>query len=212
MRTAPAVVHRTLAILAVALMTALVAVVLLWKPVPEGTGGPVVGEFPERPRGGEFVLQSREGPVSLSAQAGKVVLIYFGYTWCPDICPTNLAFISKGLEALSPGELGRVRVLFVSVDPERDTLERLRQYTAYFHPSILGVTGSSEEVKEVADRYGAAYRMGERDSAGGYTVDHSADTYVVGPDGALRETLGHGTPPSQVAEAIRRWLPSDASS
>ena len=98
------------------------------------------------PQGGDFTLDSVAGPVRLADLRGQVVLIYFGYTTCPDICPTNLAFLAAALRELTPDELQRVRVLFVSVDPERDDTPRLAVYAAYFHPNIQGVTGAPEQV------------------------------------------------------------------
>ena len=135
------------------------------------------------------------------------MLIYFGYTTCPDICPTNLAFLAAALRELTPDELKRVRVLFVSVDPERDDLRRLTEYAAYFHPHIQGVTGTPEQVAQVAAQYGAAYRRVEQTgSAMGYLVDHSAYTYIVDPAGHLVRSLDHATPPDQILAVIRRLL------
>jgi protein SCO1/2 len=112
------------------------------------------------------------------------VLVYFGYTFCPDICPTSLAATAEGLKQLSPEELARVAMIFVSVDPKRDTPERLKEYVEFFHPSIVGVTGSAEVVAEVAKRYGVIYAEQKVETAGGgYVVDHSADTFIVAQDG-----------------------------
>ena len=159
------------------------------------------------PSGGDFRLQSAAGTLDLKDLRGRVVLIYFGYTWCPDICPTNLAFIASALKSLSPHELARVQVLFVSVDPGRDDVQRLARYTAYFHPQILGLTGTPAEIAAAARLYGAAYRRSEQaDSAMGYTVDHSSYTYVVDPQGRLARTLDHATPPDRIAAAIRALL------
>ncbi|MBK1721761.1 SCO family protein [Thiocystis violacea] len=164
-------------------------------------------ELASRPTGGDFELQSASGPVRLADLRGKVVLIYFGYTACPDICPTNLAFIASALKALPADELAQVRVLFVSVDPERDDLARLANYAAYFHPKILGITGTPAQVAEVAGRYGAAYRRTPLgDTAMGYLVDHSAYTYVVDRSGKLVQSLDHATPPDAIRAAIQALL------
>jgi protein SCO1 len=195
-----------LAFLVVALAGALLWVLLVWEPQPPREHAAL--GLAQPPAGGDFVLQSWRGPERLVDLRGKVVLIYFGYTWCPDVCPTNLAIISKALEALPAEALERVQVLFVSVDPERDSTARLREYAGYFHPRILGLTGSPEEIRRVADQYGAAYRRAEPDQTLGYLVDHSAFTYLVAPDGRLVETLEHATPPPRILEAIRRWLPA----
>jgi protein SCO1/2 len=158
------------------------------------------------PRGGDFTLQSADGPVTLSSLRGSVVLVYFGYASCPDVCPTALGLTAQALAELTPQELERVRVLFVSVDPERDTPELLKLYAAHFHRNITGVTASPETIAEVTARYGAAYRKQEVESAARYVVDHTSFTTVVAPDGRLVEQLPHGAAPADVAQAIRRWL------
>ncbi|UCV05372.1 SCO family protein [Dechloromonas denitrificans] len=171
-------------------------------------------ELPERPLpmaalppGGDFTLQSSTGPVSLKDYRGKVVLVYFGYTYCPDICPTALAATADGLKQLTAEELTRVAMLFISVDPERDTPARLKDYVEFFHPNIVGVTGSSESLAEIAKRYGVFYARQKVETAGdGYVVDHTSDTYVVGPDGRLLSKISHASPPDQVAAEIRKRL------
>ena len=159
------------------------------------------------PTGGDFRLDSAAGTLDLNDLRGQVVLIYFGYTSCPDICPTNLAIIAGAIKALTPEELARVQVLFISVDPQRDDPERLAGYTAYFHPKIRGVTGTPEQIAAAARLYGAAYRRSATsDSAMGYTVDHSASTYLVDPQGRLARTLDHATPSPVIVSAIRALL------
>jgi len=158
------------------------------------------------PTGGDFTLESVQGKVSLSDYRGKVVLLYFGYTWCPDVCPTSLSMLAQALTEMSDAELKQVQGIFVSVDPARDTPERLAEYTDYFHPKIIGVTGSKKRVAEVAEQYGVAYRKVESESATGYLVDHSSFTYVIGPDGELATRLSHGTPPQEILKAVRPLL------
>ena len=171
-------------------------------------------ELPERPlpraalpEGGDFTLQSAGGPVSLKDFRGKVVLVYFGYTYCPDICPTSLAATSEGLKQLTPDELARVAMIFVSVDPKRDTPARLKEYVEFFHPSIVGVTGTPENIAEIAKRYAVFYAEQKVETAGeGYVVDHSADTYVIAADGKMVAKIAHATPSDQVAASIRKYL------
>ena len=160
----------------------------------------------EPPRGGDFTLQTSQGPFRLQDHRGKVVLIYFGYTFCPDICPTNLALMAQALNAMSAEELERVQGVFVSVDPARDNVELLARYADHFHPSIVGMTGAPDEVAGVAARYGAAYHKVEGESQGGYLVDHSSNTYVIAPDGSLHATLPHAAPPREILDLTRRLL------
>ncbi|WP_295385175.1 SCO family protein [uncultured Thiodictyon sp.] len=171
----------------------------------ETAGQPAKSSTPAT--GGDFTLASATGPVNLVDLRGQVVLIYFGYTSCPDICPTNLAMIASALKSLAPEELARVRVLFVSVDPERDDLQRLTRYAAYFHPNILGLTGTPNQLAKAATAYGVVYRrVDEPGSALGYMMDHSADTYVVDRQGHLARTFHHATPSSQILAVIRELL------
>lgn len=185
---------------------------LIWLVHPRGPAGLPTPPHPilalaAPPTGGDFRLHSASGPVSLADLRGQAVLIYFGYTWCPDICPTNLAYIAAALRALTPAELARVQVLFVSVDPQRDDPQRLAQYAAYFHPQIRGLTGTPAEIAAVARLYGAAYRRSDQSgSAMGYLVDHSAFTYAVDPRGRLARTLDHATPPERIVAVLRGLL------
>ena len=195
--------ERILIAIATLLALAVAGVALFWQP-----------EMPERPlpkaiiaAGGDFTLQSAKGDVSLKDYRGKLVLLYFGYTFCPDICPTSLAATSEGLKQLKPEELAQVAMIFVSVDPKRDTPDRLKEYVEFFHPAIVGVTGTAESVAEIAKRYGVFYAEQKVETAGGgYVVDHSADTFIVAPDGQLVGKIAHATPPDQVVVAIRKHL------
>lgn len=206
----PIRMQRNLLISAILLLVGVLGWLLwFWEPVAKDGYQHQPLALASPPTGGDFRLQSADGPMDLAALRGKVVLIYFGYTWCPDICPTNLAFIANALKTLSPKELAQVQVLFVSVDPQRDDPARLAEYTGYFHPKIRGVTGTPEEIAAAAQLYGAAYRRAEQGaSAMGYMVDHSAYTYVVDPTGRLVRTLDHATPPDQIAAVIREALSS----
>ncbi|MDD5241115.1 MAG: SCO family protein [Sulfuricella sp.] len=185
----------------IGIMVAL-ALLLFWVLLMRQPAGEHGQPGPAETRGGDFTLRSTNGPVALHDLKGKVVLLYFGYTFCPDICPTSLGFTSQALAALDKTELDKVQMLFVTVDPARDTLEKLKSYTAYFHPGIIGLSGTPEEIAKVAKLYGVDYAKQNTGSAGGYVVDHSAYTYVIAPDGSLFKSLDHGTPPAQVIEAI----------
>ncbi len=184
-------------------MLALLAGLGLWLGHRSGSGLPLAAP----PRGGDFTLLSAQGPVSTQAFRGKVVVVYFGYTYCPDICPTSLATLGATLGQLSPAELAQVQPLFVSVDPQRDTPARLKEYAAFFHPKLIGLTGSPQTLAAAAKAYGASYSFQPPDARGNYVVDHSAFTYLVDPQGHLADTLPHGASPEDTAAAIRRLLP-----
>ncbi len=158
------------------------------------------------PLGGDFNLQTHEGPLTLDALRGRVVLLYFGYAGCPDVCPTSLAVLGSAMKKLTPAELERVQGLFISVDPERDTPERLAQYAAFFHPQMIGATSDLAAINDLTRRYGAAYMKVPSGEEGDYAVDHTSSTYVIGPDGRLRAILPHGTPAEMIATAAREQL------
>jgi protein SCO1/2 len=194
-----------LSLLVAAVGGALVWAAFFWQPQPAAPPH-AAQPLAAAPRGGDFVLRSAGGPVALKDLRGKVVLLYFGYTFCPDICPTSLAVVAQALSGLNPEELDRVGAIFVSVDPERDTTDKLKDYAAYFHPKILGVTGTPGELAALARGYGASYRKQEVGSRGGYVVDHSSFTYLIDPAGRLAASLPHGTPAPRIVEEIRRLL------
>ncbi len=183
------------------LLAACVYVFFFWQP---DTDSPLT--VSSQSEGGEFTLQSLSGPVSLKDYRGKVTLLYFGYTMCPDVCPTNLSMMSNALMQLSDKELSQVQPIFISVDPKRDTMERLAEYSNYFHPSIIGASDTPEIIKELADRYGVAYQLVVQDaSATNYVVDHSSETYVIDPQGKLVERLEHAAPPAEILAVIKKY-------
>ncbi len=159
-----------------------------------------------RPDGGDFVLQSAAGPVDTKALRGNVLLIYFGYVNCPDICPMSMAAGAAALNALTPAERAKTRMIMVSVDPERDTPAGLKDYVAYFHPAMIGAVGTATETAAIAKSFGAGYQRQPTRPDGTYAVDHSSQTYVVGPDGKLMELLPLGIPTDKVVAAVRKLL------
>lgn len=157
--------------------------------------------------GGDFHLQTLRGDIQLSNFAGKVVVFYLGYTNCPDVCPTGLAVLSQGIHGLSADEQAQVRGIFMSVDPARDSLEKLEQYASFFHPNILGATAERAEIDRVVRQYGGFYRIGEAtSSASGYAVDHSSRFYFISRNGELVNTLMHTSSPQQITAALRALL------
>ncbi len=159
-----------------------------------------------RQLGGDFTLDTAGGKISLQDYRGKVVLIYFGYTFCPDVCPTSLATLSQAFSTLTPEERKRVGGIFISVDPERDTPEILKAYAPFFHPDIVGATGSPEQIADIAHLYGVVYMKQKPIDERPYAVDHSSFTYLIDPAGKLATILPHGTPAAEIVAAIRRNL------
>lgn len=162
--------------------------------------------FGSAPQGGDFTLESASGPFSLKAQRGKIVLVYFGYTHCPDICPTTLAGFAQAFRGLKKSEMAHVEAVFISVDPERDSPKKLAAYTKFFSPYIIGVTGTPKQIAHVAKLYGAVYRKVKNTSGKGYLISHSANTYVIAPNGALHTILPDATPPKKIDAVIRNLL------
>ncbi|MFQ6672359.1 MAG: SCO family protein [Candidatus Tectimicrobiota bacterium] len=155
----------------------------------------------------DFTLTDHNGqPFRLSDQRGNVVVLFFGYTSCPDVCPTTLALWRQVHDALGP-EAERVRFVFVTVDPDRDTPERLRQHLTVFNPAFIGLWGTPEELGRVYEAYDVTHEkvlVGE--SAAGYLMNHTATVFVVGPEGQLRSSHGFFTPPEEVVSDIRQLL------
>lgn len=156
--------------------------------------------------GGDFTLTQADKPIKLSDFSDKVVVMYFGFASCPDICPTTLAVIGAGLKKLNAEELAQVQPLFISVDPERDNGERLQAYAQHFHPNFMGITGTVSEVEQVTKQYGAFFSKATSNSAMGYTVDHTSKTYVINKDGKFVTILPHEMTPDTVVTGIRAEL------
>jgi len=150
------------------------------------------------------LVDMNDAEVTGASYPGKHLLVFFGYTHCPAVCPMSLLFIGQALDLLGD-DAGKVQALFVSIDPSRDTPALLKQYVANFHPRIVGVTGTDAQVANAARAYGVYYaRVDTPDSLAGYLMDHSAAVYLVDADRRLIEIFGHGTDPEVMAGSIRR--------
>lgn len=157
------------------------------------------------PIGGPFALIDHSGkPRTNEDFRGKVMLVYFGFTYCPDVCPTDLQNIGLALDMLGDAA-ERVQPLFITVDPERDTVEHLRDYVPMFHPRLIGLTGNAAAIHAAAAAYRAYYAKVPL-KGDDYTVDHSSFIYVVGADGQYLGFFPPGTPPDRIAESIRPRL------
>ena len=145
-------------------------------------------------------LTDQDGrPFDLASLRGRPALVYFGYTHCPDICPATLADVRDALKLVD----GPVGVVFVTIDPARDDAAAMKQYVDYYGSGFVGLTGTAEEIAAAAEDWGVSYTRLESDSAAGYAMAHSTDTYLVDADGMLRHHLFFGASPELIAEKIR---------
>lgn len=155
----------------------------------------------------DFSLTDQHGrPFQLSEQRGNVVLLYFGYTYCPDVCPTTLGDF-KRLHRLLGDKAARVKFVFVTADPERDKPERLRKYLEIFHPDFLGLVGTEAELQDVYRKYDIFVQKQEvKDSAAEYLVSHTASVTLIDPDGNWRLIYDFGMLPEDMAADIEKLL------
>jgi protein SCO1 len=158
------------------------------------------------PIGAPFTLTDQEGHRRSDAEfRGKLMLIYFGYTTCPDICPTDLMTIAEAIDAL--GKLGdAVQPIFITIDPERDTVPKLADYVSSFHPRLIGLTGTSAEIRKIALAYKVYYAKRDIERGEDYTIDHTGVTYLVGRDGKYLGFVPPQTTPKRLAEVIKAQL------
>ena len=156
--------------------------------------------------GGPFVLTNHFGEkVTNETYQGRFLFVYFGYGYCPDICPTELANMAATLDAMGDASAA-VQPLFITVDPERDTSEFLSEYVAQFHPNFVGLTGTTAEIASVAKSYRVFYQKVESDEASEYLMDHSGFVYLMGPEGAFLTMFRGGTNPESVAKTITAYI------
>jgi protein SCO1/2 len=160
--------------------------------------------------GGPFTLTDQDGrPATERDFAGRYRIMYFGFTHCPDVCPTDLAVIGQALrrfEKSDPARAARVTPIFVSVDPERDTPAVLKEYVAAFHPRLVGLTGTPQQVAETAKRYGVYYGREEAGAGGGYNVNHSRLAELIGPKGEPIALLPYEKGAEALAAELDRWV------
>lgn len=156
------------------------------------------------PIGGTFILVDQNGKtVTDETYQGSFLLVAFGYTNCPDICPTTLFNMERALDFLG-ADATKVRPLFISVDPERDTPAHLKEYMSSFGPTFVGLTGPAAHIASVAAKYGIKYAKVSNST--GYSVDHTAAIFLMGPDGAFIERFPHDLDPESLASRVRRRL------
>ena len=155
---------------------------------------------------GEFTLNDPAGnAVNLSDFRGQVTLVYYGYRHCPDVCPATLSELMNMMEVLGP-KSDQVQVIMVSVDPERDTPEKLGQYVSYFHPDFIGLTGTPDQLTAATVPYGIFYEKHEGSEASGYLIDHSAGVLLFDREGYLKEMFPFGIQGENIATDVEYFL------
>ena len=174
------------------------AIAIVPRLLVEGGGPPAIG--------GPFTLVDHTGRTVTDADyRGRLMLIFFGYTFCPDVCPTTLATVAQAWEALSADERTQLVPIFVSIDPDRDSPERMAEYVANFSPGLVGLTGSATQVADIARAYRVYVRKGEG-TATDYSMDHSAILYLMDRQGRFAGHFDPNATAEQIVAAVRRQL------
>lgn len=155
----------------------------------------------------QFRLNTIDGPIKLSDFKGKTVAVFFGYTFCPDVCPTALSMLSESLNGLNKKELDTFKGIFVSVDPDRDTLKNLKDYALYFHKNFIGATSHIDNILEITKNYGTYFQKEYLpNSKMGYSVSHTSYIYIFDKNGKLSSRLEHFAKPSEITIALKKAL------
>jgi protein SCO1/2 len=156
--------------------------------------------------GGPFTLTDQHGAERTEQDfAGRYMLIYFGYTYCPDFCPMSLSNMTRAMDLLPPAAAEQVVPIFITVDPERDTAEAMGKYVTMFHPSLVGLTGAPEQIRKVAKDYKIYFAKVQDESMSDYTMDHSSFIYFMAPDDRLLRIFRMEDSAQDMADVIRRW-------
>lgn len=189
--------------IAVILAAALVALGARWLMLGSHDGSSQ--QAAEQTIGGPFTLVDSTGKTVTDKDFhGKYMLVYFGYTYCPDVCPTSLQTIAQGLDGLPAEKAAKIVPVFISVDPDRDTPKLMGDYVKSFYPTMRGLTGSKEQVKAAAKAYRVYYAKVEEKGAPpqDYLMDHSALSYLMDPDGAYITYFNHDTTPEEMTKKL----------
>lgn len=156
--------------------------------------------------GGPFTLTDHNGRrVTEKDFAGEFMLVFFGYTYCPDICPGELQVISAVMDQLGE-KAKKVTPVFITVDPERDTVEQMKSYVENFHPRLVGLTGTPEEIRAAAKAYRIYYQKADSESAADYLMDHSSVVYLMSPEGEYLTHFAYGTGVDKMTQGIAKFL------
>ena len=201
---------RVIAIVALSLSLA-AGIFLWWQTQKQGPGTTAkVSSSGTALIGGPFQLTDQNGDARSEGDLlGSYSLIYFGYTYCPDICPATLSLMTQAIDRLeesSKEKADRIRPVFFTVDPERDTVDSLREYAAHFHPRLMALTGSVDKVREAAKVYRIFYKKVDDDGSSEYLMDHTSLIYLMAPDGAYLTHFPHVSDAAAIAEKLSEYV------
>lgn len=190
--------------IALILLLIVVAAIVGWSNLPAELHGVAL----QSPRvADDFTLTTSTGEAkSLSDFRGQYVVLYFGYTYCPDVCPTTMNDLKQMAAELGEDRMENVQVILISVDPERDTPEQLATYTGYFHPSFIGMTGTVEEIQAVASQFGIFFERHPGSENTNYLVDHTSAVTVIDPEGYVRIIFPYGVSGTDMASDLRYFM------
>lgn len=167
---------------------------------------PFVDDYKEQKKY-EFTVDTLDGKLSKDSFKGKALAVYFGYTYCPDVCPTSLSSLASALNSFDKEKTKEFAGVFISVDPKRDTLGNLKEYAQYFHPNFIGATSSKENIDEITKRYESYYKkIPLENSAMGYSVSHTSYIYLFDKDGKFVKRVDHFSDPDKIKEYLEKIL------
>jgi protein SCO1/2 len=204
--------------LLIALPLIVVVSVITWKlnnPGPVETRRAPTRTSGEALIGGPFTLVDQSGQTVTEADFhGRAMLIYFGYTYCPDVCPFSLQIMAAALDQLDAEDRARIQPMLITIDPERDTVEQLAQYVTSpaFPTGLVGLTGTPEQIAEVTRVYRVAFRRSEGEAEDDYLMDHSSILYLMDSQGRFVDVFAHGSDPQTIATRLQEFLEEEGSS
>lgn len=165
---------------------------------------PFVDDYKEQKKY-DFSVKTINGEVSKDSFKGKVLAVYFGYTYCPDVCPTSLSTLAMALNNIGKEKTKDFTGIFISVDPDRDTLKNLKDYAQYFHPNFIGATSNKENIDDITKRYESYYKKIElENSAMGYSVSHTSYIYFFDKDGKFITRADHFSDPTSIQKDLEK--------
>lgn len=167
-----------------------------------------LGQLSSLPIGGDFTINYQDLTFDLKDYRKKVVVLFFGFTYCPDICPTTLSTMASTLKRFSPEQRKQIQVIFISLDPKRDSLARLKEYTGFFNKNFISLTDTEENIAKIAKMYAVGYEKfyPKNKSADEYTIDHSTQSFIIDKAGQVTELIKHGSTQSLIKTQINRYL------